>query len=203
MSIHKERFQGNLARVRNLTSLFVIAKASHNRPSIKEADILRAAVVFLHSAFEDYLRAILIEWLPLLGNEDALSKISLIGQEGRAEKFTIAQLKVHEEMLVKDLISKSVAAHMQKVSFNDTKDIFNNLRKIKIDTSALTNAESINNMIKRRHKIVHEMDKNPEVGRGNHGAASIGLPTVNAWMETVELWVDQIDQQVTQPGFGT
>ena len=59
MSESFNRFDRNIQRVDNLCKLFEQAKASPNRPTVEEADILRAAVVFLHSILEDYLRGIL------------------------------------------------------------------------------------------------------------------------------------------------
>ena len=57
MSSHLDRFDQNIARVDNLCNLFETVKESKKRPTVKEGDILRAAVVFLHSALENYLRS--------------------------------------------------------------------------------------------------------------------------------------------------
>ena len=64
MSSHLDKFNLNIARVDNLCNLFKTVKESKKRPTVKEGDILRAAVVFLHSALEIYLRCIIAEWLP-------------------------------------------------------------------------------------------------------------------------------------------
>ena len=58
MSNHFDRFDQNIARVDNLCNLFETVKESKKRPTVKEGDILRAAVVFLHSALENYLGCI-------------------------------------------------------------------------------------------------------------------------------------------------
>ena len=73
MSIHLDRFNRNLARVDSLCGLFEQTKQSTHRATVKEADILRAAVVFLHSALEDYLRGVITEWLPQKGSTEALN----------------------------------------------------------------------------------------------------------------------------------
>ena len=87
MSTHLERFNRNIQRVDNLCHLFEVIKNTPNRPTVKEADILRAAVVFLHSAMEDYVRGVLTEHLPANDNRN-LDNIGLFETDGRQNKFT-------------------------------------------------------------------------------------------------------------------
>ena len=54
MSGQLEKFNQNIARVDNLCNIFEAVKVSPKRPTVKEGDVLRAAVVFLHSALENY-----------------------------------------------------------------------------------------------------------------------------------------------------
>lgn len=51
----------------------------------------------------------------------------------------------------------------------------------------------IDNYIKRRHKIVHEADKNPSRGRGNHASAPIDATTLNAWITAVDNLVTAVE----------
>ena len=81
MSSHLDRFDQNIARVDNLCNLFETVKESKKRPTVKEGDILRAAVVFLHSALENYLRSTIAEWLPKKGDKKAIDGISLPHQK--------------------------------------------------------------------------------------------------------------------------
>jgi len=198
MSNHIDRFNKNIERVNNLNELFRVAKNTRKRPTIKEADILRASVVFLHSALEDYIRGILIDLLPL-GDKTVLNGISLVGMDGRAEKFHLGALKDYENDTVKFLIKASVKEHMLRVSFNDTTELSSWLRKIHIDLSGFHQFDNINKMIQRRHKIVHEADTNPTTGRGNHSVTSININTVCAWLEAVQNLVNVIEVQTTSP----
>ena len=91
MSTRRWLFDQNIVRVNNLISVFSTNKKSPKRHSVAEADVLRAAVVFLHAAFEDYLRDVLVQLLPIYGGNE-LSNIALLGNAGRTEKFTIANL---------------------------------------------------------------------------------------------------------------
>ena len=123
MSEQLTRFDRNIARVDNMCELFEQVKETPKRPTVKEGDILRAAVVFLHSALEDYLRGILIDWLPSKGDKKAIDGISLFTSENRAEKFYLGTLLEFSNMKVSELISESVRVHMSRVSFNDVQDI--------------------------------------------------------------------------------
>ena len=197
MGVHFDRFDRNIQRVDNLCSIFEVVKATPNRPTVKEADILRAAVVFLHSAMEDYLRGILAERLPEHDTKN-LENIGLYQTDGRAGKFSLGMLKPHSELTVSELIQKSIDQQMSYTSFNDTNDISGWLARVGISASSPdVDLAQLNTTIKRRHKIVHEMDANQQSGRGNHIAASLNLPTVKAWEENVIAFVNLIESQLT------
>lgn len=196
MSEHLERFNRNLERVDNLCVLFERTKQSTRRVTVKEADILRAAVVFLHSALEDYLRGVITEWLPYKGDAKALDKIALSGTEGRAEKFGLGSLLNHKDKKITDLLSESVEQQMRKVSFNDFTDISHWTEKIELNLKEYKSQETITTMITRRHKIVHEADANKNSGSGNHYAAPISLKTVQAWEKAVIELVNLIESQI-------
>ena len=197
MSGQLEKFNQNIARVDNLCNIFEAVKVSPKRPTVKEGDVLRAAVVFLHSALENYLRSTLAEWLPRKGDKKAIDGISLPTSDARAEKFFLGALLEFSGKSVDDLISESVQKHMTRVSFNDFSEICAWLKKININLTNFSGAGTINTMIKRRHKIVHETDANRNSGSGNHYAASINLTTVKSWEGAVCELVQRIEQDVS------
>ena len=198
MSTHLERFDRNIQRVDNLCEIFEVVKETSNRPTVKEADVLRAAVVFLHSAMEDYLRGVLTEYLPECDNRN-LENIALYQNDGRPGKFSLGTLKSHSELTVSELIKKSVEEQMKHTSFNDTTDIAGWMSRIGISTSS-TNVDlaQLNTTITRRHKIVHEVDANQQSGRGYHNAAAINLRTVKAWESNVIAFVNLIESQLPE-----
>ncbi len=198
MSTHLDRFNRNIQRVDNLCGIFEVVKATPNRPTVKEADVLRAAVVFLHSAMEDYLRGVLTEYLPERDTKN-LEGIALYQNEGRAAKFSLGTLKPHSELTVSELIKKSIEEQMNHTSFNDTTDIFGWMSRIGITTNSTdVDLAQLNTTIKRRHKIVHEVDANQQSGRGYHNAASINLQTVKAWESNVICFVNLIESQLPE-----
>ena len=87
---------------------------------------------------------------------------------------------------------------MSRVSFNDYTDICAWLNKIQINLSEYKEQELINNMIKRRHKIVHETDSNQMSGPGNHFATSINMGTVKAWEKATISLVNEVEKQISE-----
>lgn len=196
MSEHMERFNRNIVRVDSLCELFERSKKSPRRPTVTEGDILRAAVVFLHSALENYLRSILTQWIPLKSDKKELDRISLAGREGRVEKFYLGELLQFSEIRISELISKSIEQHLSRVSFNSFQEICSWVKKIGVDKDGFAEGELIDNMIKRRHKIVHEADTNNAKGQGNHSATSINIKTVKAWESATVNFVKIIENQI-------
>lgn len=196
MSEQLTRFNRNMERVDGLCTLFERVKETRKRPTVKEGDILRAAVVFLHSALEDYLRGILAEWLPTKGDKDAIDGIALLNCANRPEKFFLGTLLNYSNMPVGELIARSVRQYMFRVSFNDMSDIIQWIKKIGLSLDSFHDQGSVNTMINRRHRIVHETDANQDSGHGNHYAASINIPTVKAWKTVVTNMVNELEQQI-------
>lgn len=198
MSTHLDRFNRNIQRVDNLCNIFEVVKSTSNRPTVKEADVLRAAVVFLHSAMEDYLRGVLTEYLPERDTKN-LENIALYQTDGRPGKFSLGMLKQHSELTVSELIKNSIEEQMRHTSFNDTTDISGWMTRIGISTNdASVDLAQLNTTITRRHKIVHEVDANQQSGRGFHNAASINLQTVKAWETNVIAFVNLIESQLPE-----
>ena len=201
MSQHFENFNKNINRVENLCSIFNKRKGN-SRPSVVELDFLRAAVVFLHSSLESYLRDVISEILPGTNNQEALEHISLPGSYGQSEKFNLKELLKYREKTVSDLIAEAVKSYMSGVSFGNYGCILQWLNRINIKIDGFGEKQNsisdINDMINRRHKIVHEADSNPKKGQGQHSAAAINIETVKKWKKaTIEL-VEIIEEGYNQ-----
>jgi hypothetical protein len=127
----------NLARVRTLIELAETRFPRDRFSQIKD-DILRAAVVFLHATLEDFLRFIGSKYIPASG-EDVLNRISLFGSSDVLwpEKFFLGKLAPHREKKVDQLISESVAAYLDKLSFNNPSDISQLLQSAGVDVDAV------------------------------------------------------------------
>lgn len=143
----------------------VTALVEHSRTQEGDlaSDILRAAVVLLHATIEDFLRSLEGLLLPYC-DADSLKDIPLDGLDEENEKntkFHLGNLAAHRGKTVEDVIRSSVEKRLLLKSYNDTKQITNILRKlkIKIKKDRLESLLSpIGNLITRRHQIAHRAD---------------------------------------------
>ena len=94
------------------------------------------------------------------GDEACLNEIPLAGSQGRKEKFWLGRLVQHRGKLVDDLLKESVSEHLERSTYNNTEEIANLLRSLGFDVARhSTEFPVIEEMIKRRHQIVHRADR--------------------------------------------
>lgn len=193
------RLKDNLSRVDSLLALYEILQKEEARRLVsskqdaRSADILRAAVVLLHGSQEDYVRGMLSDWLFDRADSRELEGISLLGSaQKRAQKFTLRDLAQYKNEQVSDLIQSSIESQLSLVSFNQYSEICSWLSKIGISLTRFKNQSLIENLIKRRHKIVHEVDLNKKSGK----TESIKASTVRSWREAVENMLRIVDEQI-------
>ncbi len=183
------RFASNISRVRNLVALYVaLGGPGQGRRPMHAADILRSAVVLLHASMEDVLRSVGAWRLPYQA-EHVLNDIPLLGlaQGGRPEKFWLGKLAAHRTKTVQSLIKESVAAHMNAFGVNSTTDIASFMRSVGADPAAIaTELPTLEQLVRRRHHIVHQADKNEQTGVGQHRARTISVEQINQWTSAVE-----------------
>lgn len=207
MENYKQIFDRNIDRVNSLCKLYNTLKTEETKEGkeYKLTDILRSAVVMLHSSFEEYYRSVLSEVLPQTCAENDLKNISFLGSEGKhKEKISLGELLAFKGKSVEDLIKESITESLASTSFNNFSDIMSWSRKANIDLSLFTEQDKLEKLISRRHKIVHEADNSRS--DGGYGLAPIKEITVREWIATVCNLVKVIHTQVianfsqTQPG---
>jgi RiboL-PSP-HEPN len=172
MEPYLERIKGALRRVQTLIE--VAGAMKDNSPMDKETkeDILRAAVVLTHAHLEDFLRTISVAVLPAAGDEKCFDKVPLAGSgSGRPEKFFLGKLVQYRGKLVDDVLRESVSGYLEHRTFNDTEEISTALRSLGVNVSLVEESfPQIQQMIRRRHQIVHRADRvvreGPEVLEG-------------------------------------
>lgn len=188
----KERFDFNLDRVRAIVDAYErLGTPGSGRTSVRQTDLLRAAVVFLHAALEDVLRSTAEERLPY-ASPDALEGIPLPapGPPKPQVKFTLKELAAYRGEQVCSVIRHSVAAYLRYSNYNNTTEVANLLIQLGVTEADKQRfldlyGGGISSMMSRRHLIVHRADRNPVVGRGQHPAASIRRETVLHWVDVV------------------
>lgn len=194
---HKLLFNRNIERVCSLRKMYNSLKSDEVKEGkeYKFTDILRSAVVLLHSSFEEYYRSILGCILPKTCTEDDLKNMSFLGSAGNhKDKITLGGLIIVREKTVDQLITESIRESLSFTSFNDYQDIVSWSKKIKIDLSEFKDQEKLNKLIHRRHKIVHEADN--AKSDDEYALAPIRENSVEEWIEVVRNLVELIDKEV-------
>jgi hypothetical protein len=180
------RFEQNLGRAKSLVVAYRAAlPGASGRPSVATTDLLRGSVVFLHAAVEDLLRSVLAWKLPF-ARPKVLEDVPLVGTPPRT-KYTLADIAVHRGISVDELISRSVAASLERSNFNDVAEVASALAKSGVPSSVLDPYGSrLAAMMSRRHWIVHRADRNRAQGSGQFAAQSLPPDLVETWIASAE-----------------
>jgi hypothetical protein len=153
------------------------------------SEILRAVVVLNHAYLEDFMRTLVLAFLPT-ADEEALDGVPLVGsQPEKAQKFSMGQLARHNGKSVDDVIRESVSAYLERSTFNSVSEIVGFLKRIGLKLPDGTNKTNnqipelpvtpevlslLDGMIQRRHHIVHRADK----AKGGGGLQAISFVEV-------------------------
>jgi hypothetical protein len=188
-------FDANIDRVANLIAIYQeLRRPGAGRRSVKAADTLRAAVVFLHSALEEVIRNLFLWKLPL-AESDALNEIPLKGASPthRPTAFLLGRLAPHRGRFVDNVIRESIEAYVDHMNINNTTEVSRCLKMIGLQPELFASYfADLQSMIQRRHQIVHQMDRNREVGSGRHRAQSISTQQVLAWRDNLSAFVSAV-----------
>lgn len=194
-----QRIEDNLARVDNLITIYetFLAGRGQGRRGSNKTDLLRAAIVLLHASLEDFLRG-LAAWKLPLAERRVIDGIPLVGIGPNAKKFSLGELTAHRGKYVDDVIRESVDKHLEDSNYNDTTQICSLLEDIGVDSS-LVNSEftSLQEMIERRHQIVHRADRDERGGSGSHKVRSLGRKKVRIWVKSVRRFTADVLSQVS------
>ena len=193
----------NLRRVDNLIRLYTVNRtAGAGRKDTKTTDLLRAAVVVLHASMEDYLRSLRIAHFDAMTAEQ-VACIPLVSPDGNPDKgvkkFTFKELYRHKERTVGDLMRESLEENLEAFSsYSDVGQVITTLQTLGINDEALSQEDRsiLQEMIKRRHNIVHKADRNQQRGQGNYRTKSIGPKTVESYVGAVKALVRSFGEEV-------
>ena len=200
MSKHKDTFDRNIDRVKSLCALY----NSLRNNDVKEGkdyrftDVLRSAVVCLHSSFEEYYRSVLRDVMPVTCTQEDLSKFQFISKEGKHfEKMSVSGLLQYKGKSVDSVIAEIIGDTLDNSSFNNYRDINDWAQRIKVDLTEFKSQAILEKMIKRRHKIVHEADNNKKSASNNpYSLTPIQESVVMEWISVVHELVSLIDVQI-------
>lgn len=208
MSAAYDTYQINIRRAQNFIVLYNSATENRGpgRRDTLTTDILRAGVVFLHSTLEDYLRSIILsKKIAMLSTTEAdfravLANVNLVGDntgKSSVRKYALGEFWEVKDKSVIMIVEEALRDKVSYMTFNDYSQIVASLSTVGIKLSTNFNPDGIiDNYINRRHKIVHEADNNSVHGPGNYKATSINANTLTAWINAVNVLVDDIEDQL-------
>jgi hypothetical protein len=116
--------------------------------------------VFLHATFEDVLRTVARPRIAA-AKAEVLNEIPLAGaaKSERREKFALGSLDAHRGKTVDQLIDDSVQRYLSAKSINSCADVDKLLQQSGLEARPFRRLyPPLNQMMKRRHRIVHEGD---------------------------------------------
>lgn len=190
-------FDKNFGRLNNLINLYKAISKGKGRKPTNSLDILRATTVLAHSTLEDYLRSLLSWRLPMEGKEK-INHIPLLGTSeiGRPAKFTLGELVSYKGKTVDEVINLSIHEYLGTLIFNNTSDIASTMKSISLEVTdpIKTLFPVLNEMIQRRHNIVHRADRDVKMGRGYHKIKSISIQKVEHWKKSLDKLVFEINK---------
>ncbi len=124
----ENRFNGNLQCVEHFVALYETLTTGPGHRPVDTSDTLRSAVVFLHATLEDLLRS-LVEWKLPTAQAAYLKDIPLTGKKSRSS-FTLDDRAHFRGSNVDDLISRSIADHLERSNFDNPGEVSSVLESI-------------------------------------------------------------------------
>ena len=166
MDFTNGEFYQNIERVDTLVgaALFFESEDDDNANSSDNAaasDILRAAVVFLHSALEEVIRNLFQHRLPYV-NPENLNKIPFHDHEPshRPKGILLGELQRYSGVYIKNIIFHSINNYVDTLNINSSTHLVQCLQLAEVDHEQFVDFyPSLDSLMKRRHQIVHQMDR--------------------------------------------
>lgn len=180
-----DRLRRNLARVDSLVAVYEERTGARSgRSAVVDADLLRAAIVFLHATLEDVVRSALAARWPTATDANLFLRVPFVlAGERRPEKLSVGELAQHlRNKTVAEVVSDAVEAALARSSFNSIDELTLALRRAAIDRTVLDrHAAIVYVAMQRRHWVVHHADRNIWSGRGHHETRSVSLAEFRRW----------------------
>lgn len=206
---HVLRYSQNLSRVNGMIDLHqafeeMVQRAVADGNVLKDDapnpdDVLRLAVVLLHSAFEDTLRSMTSRHFKL-DDPDLLEKKKIrISVKGESiERLTLGGLASLGEKTAAELVRESVDAWLSTKSFSNLADVTSVLQCMGLNVESLRPLiEPLVPMMQRRHRIVHNADRRADATpSAKNSASAISKSDVATWKAAVEKFINQLLYEV-------
>ena len=198
ISIAEARFAGQIGRARGLLT----ASAALDEPDAA-LDVRRAAVVLLHAALEDLVRAVQRRRLPG-SSPDVLNRIPIPVQPDGPPREKVglgALLEQFDGKSVREAVTICVGEYVDRRSYSNPAELARALRDVGVtDTAAVlgSDARVLSLIASRRHQIVHRADHDPGPGASATQTYPLAKARVWYWSVHVERVGDRIILAVRQ-----
>ncbi|MNN16997.1 hypothetical protein D3C81_1301620 [compost metagenome] len=194
-----EESADNLSRVKSLLDLFQQSSINDIGTHDQRSELLRAAVVFLHSSIEEIVRNLFVDRLPKLSTE-VLNELtySKYGPTNRSKGVMLGDLLLnHSGRLVDNVIFDAINSYIDRLNINNSDQLVAQLQKIQIETQPIKPfLLEIDSLMKRRHQIVHQMDREDALDPDTRPISRIDVDSVKNWTDSVSQLHSEIIRQV-------
>lgn len=203
MRLLREESIDNLSRAKSLVDLFERTSDNSIGSDDERSELLRAAVVFMHSSIEEIVRNLFVSRLPN-ASKDILNGLAYSAYPSNDRKNGVLLgdlLHNHAGRLVENVIFDAINSHVDRLNINNSDQLVAQLKKVQIDTVPLTHLlEKLNLLMKRRHQIVHQMDREDALDPDTRPISAITSRTVNEWFASVAEFHAEIIRQAEPNG---
>lgn len=194
MDFTNGEFADNLGRASNLIAASEQLAGTSADSAPLAQDVLRAAVVFLHASLEEVVRNLFVRKLPNVA-PDKLDKVPLAGapRSHPPTKFLLGSLVQFRGEFVENVIKKSIDAYVDTFNLNNTGELVRCLELAEIDVTPLQqHFPALNELMQRRHQIVHQMDRTNELDPLSVPLSSLDVLTVERWKQALISFVQNL-----------
>ncbi|MBK8067444.1 MAG: hypothetical protein IPK27_07385 [Rhodanobacteraceae bacterium] len=181
-------FRENLARVDNLLNAYRALKRHSLCEKQTRMDVLRAAVVMMHSSLEEIIRNMFLIRLPG-GSVEALNKIPFVGHEAthRPKQILLGDLSRFRGRFIDNIVRDSIDAYVNTMNLNNAVQLCNCLEMVSLSPEPFRNTfQDLDAMMKRRHQIAHQMDRASDLNLTADPIEKINLRIVLAWRAALQ-----------------
>jgi hypothetical protein len=185
-------FAENMTRVENLMGAYQELDSHDIGTTQMRKDVLRASAVFLHSTLEEVVRNLFLFCLPHC-DPKSLDKIPFVGHEAthRPKEILLGQLKAYSGRIVENVIVESINAYVDSMNINGTDQLADCLKIAEIEVEPLRKYfANLASLMKRRHQIVHQMDRTSSPSGADISIADIDVATIRVWKESLESFAE-------------
>lgn len=186
--IIRGKFQKNLRRVRHLLEVFRALHPTLERPSELHADVVRAAIIFLHATLEDLLRSSEELRFPQ-APAAAFKRLQWVtqdvkGEDKTKEKIGLEEFAAFRGQSVDDVLMQAFQKHHERSNYNNQQDVVGALERMGLDTGPFEEFfPDLHAMMKRRHEIAHRADINRRLPRMTN---RVIVKVAERWLQVVE-----------------